>query len=408
MAIAVFISFSKGEAGADGHPPSPLGPARVEAFVEVFSRQGFVLKDSIRGDLNRDSLSDLILVFTKKAGPESADADSVEPRPIAGLLGAGGGLYAQAFVNRSAVLCGACGTGLLDPYSGTVIKQGFFSLEQSGSTTTMDWKRITTFRYADSLKSWILHKDGMVSRDIHDNQRPTPKTRTVIRTRKDFGSIPIDSFDIYALDNHYADIDSGKIFPVSEGPPVSYLPGHRVKSGIWNVLDYCADRVRQRYLFFLKSEGDAFESASESDLSVSYELILNRPKADTCGGLAFRDLPGINPGKIPRAKFDSALNAYYLGKDTVAYPLLRDSANPQLWHWIFRRGQDAQASSRTEFANEQNPPAILYCGDLNRDGFLDFIAKFESTVEQTVLYLSERDANGKARMERAGEIVFAE
>src|SRR6185369_11103193 len=195
LMIAVLLSGAKSARAAGEHPASPLGAAPLEDFIQAFSRQGFVLKDSVRGDLNRDSLPDLILVFTNKSLPGSAPADTVEPRPLAGLLGAGGGRYVQAFVNFSAVLCRTCATGLKDPYSRTVIKKGFFFLEQAGYTASMelkaklDWKRITTFRYDDSLKTWMLHKDGMVSREIPSGPKPKrePPGLNVIRTAKDFG-----------------------------------------------------------------------------------------------------------------------------------------------------------------------------------------------------------------------------
>lgn len=411
LAAALTLSCSKTDPPSGRGPASSRGPAPVRAFLDGFSGQGFVLKDSVRGDLNRDSLSDLLLVFTNAAAPVSGEADSVEPRLLAGLLGTAGGNYALAFANRQAMLCRTCGGGLNDPYLGTVIKDGFFSLEQSGSTSDMDWKRITTFRYIDSLKTWLLHKDGMVSRPVASDpgREGEPGSLTVIKTRKDFGNVPIDSFDIYALDERYPDLESRRIFPVSFGQSQGYMGWHLVKGGIWRVLDLCTDRISRRYLFFLKSHGEPVESASESDLSVTYELVLNGPESGDCRGYAFKDIPGIVRGQVRRALFDSAMDAYHLGTDTIFHSIVPDSADANIEHHIYRRGPDAVIAKETfNSAAGSIVPSLIYCGDLNGDGFLDLIIESQGSPAQTSLSLSKAEPGGKVSMEMAAWVAFTD
>jgi hypothetical protein len=73
-----------------------------------------------------------------------------------------------------------------------VIKKGFFSVEHYGGSNWR-WTRTITFRYSPTEKKWFLHKDGGESFMATDPDKATSKVKTV----RDFGKVPFESFDIY-------------------------------------------------------------------------------------------------------------------------------------------------------------------------------------------------------------------
>jgi hypothetical protein len=408
FAILVFNCSKAENKKTAADASSPAGPASAKSLVDFYSGMGLVLKDSVSGDLNKDSLPDLILLFNSKAAPPGADLDTVEPRPLVILSGAGNGLFKRELVNWHVALCRTCGAALSDPYLRVVIKNGFFSVEQTSSDAMTYWKRTTTFKYSDSLKSWMLHKDDMTSSNVYSD--PIENKKSVkfreTRARKDFGSIALDSFNIYDMDDHYASITASDIFPVSFGPGSSYQPWNRTKGGVWNILDFCTDRINNGYLFFAKSSGDASESASESDLGITYSTVMNRSGNDTCKGFAFRHIPSIKPGKTTKGVYDSLLNAFHAAKDTVGFgfePLPADSTKSRL---VFKRGGKSQAAAGEFYSSEF--PGVAYCGDLNNDGFLDFIFDFTSGTETYQLFLSQKDSQGGVAMVGSGGLTFTE
>jgi hypothetical protein len=386
-------------------PVPATSTSQVTSLVDRFAESGLELKDSVSGDLNKDSLPDLILLFSSRKSESKPAADTVAPRPLVILVGTGEGGFQQVAVNWNAVLCETCGNRLSDPYAKIVIKDGFFSLEHAASDTAMGWKRVTTFKYADSLKTWFLNRDGMISWNAA-GEGEKPFEYHVIKTRKDFGQIPIDSFDIYALENHFPDIRDYNGFPVPFNHTSSYMDHHRVKSGIWHILDYCADKLSQGYLFFAKASGKAYESEFEEEFEVSYRLVHNVVADDTCQGYAVKNAPSVRPGKVSRAQYDSSAKLYHLGTDTIRFYNENLPSDPN-WHiFVFKRDQDTLILS-TGFAQE-GFSSIDYAGDINADGYLDFIESYNNNYASNTLYLSNKDSVGHVRMKAVAGSSFTE
>ena len=151
--------------------------------------KGYVLLDSMSGDLNRDAHRDLILIY--KQAQESEDFDKPSKRPLLLYLGqTDGRTYRLAARNDKAVLCSLCGGVMGDPYSGLAIKNGFFTVEHHGGSNWR-WTRFITFRYDTKDKKWYLHKDG--GENYHTSE--PHKSTTSVKTTKDFGRIVFEQFD---------------------------------------------------------------------------------------------------------------------------------------------------------------------------------------------------------------------
>jgi hypothetical protein len=405
-------STDKAEGKRNAVPAAQVSPT-LGSFFNGFSQTGLVLRDSVSGYLDQDSIRDMILIFENKPSLLPAGSDSVEKRQFVVLLGMGKGLFNQALLNDRVALCKTCGYRLGDPYLKTAAPKGGFSIEQAGSSSDLFWKRTTSFKYSPPLKSWVLDQDKTVSGPRHPDKtdKDLVPQFTVLKTEKDFGRIPLDSFDIYQIDDRYNSTDSSQVFPISFGNTPSYQPWNRARSGIWNVLDYCTDRVEQRYLYFVKSHGDAIESASEpeSDLSVTYDLVKNGKDADTCEGFGFRNIPSIRRGEIKRAKRDSFSGAYYLEKDTASYAFVSDSDSTRSWmkHLVFKRGSVSPGDSSAS-ASGDNSLNVLYAGDLNGDGFIDLVFEKTESTETYMLYLSKKETDGTISMTMAGQFTFTE
>jgi len=146
---------------------------------------------SARGDLNRDSLGDMVLVLYKK-GEDSTDMDHLAKRPLLLLIGQADSTYKLAAKSDNAVYCKNCGGMLGDPFMGITIKNGYFSVELSGGSGDR-WSRIITFKYIAEENKWLLHKDGTDSYQAIEPDKVTSK----MLTTKDFGKVAFEDFDVY-------------------------------------------------------------------------------------------------------------------------------------------------------------------------------------------------------------------
>jgi hypothetical protein len=155
---------------------------------------GYEMLDSLVGDLNLDSMPDLLLAMKRKNEEELAhQPDSVIKRILIIATGNIDGSFSIQQQNENAVLCANCGGAMGDPYAALVIKNGYFSIEHYGGSSWR-WSRTTTFKYNEQEKNWLLHKEGTES--FHSSE-PEKVTRT-LKTSKETGKILFKDFDIYA------------------------------------------------------------------------------------------------------------------------------------------------------------------------------------------------------------------
>lgn len=174
-------------------PSSQLDPAKLPRSVSQFVPAGFVALYATRGNLNLDAIDDVVLIVKKPNEAKTSDVnDHPEKRPLLILIGQAGGTYRLAGRNDNTVYCVDCGGVMGDPFTGVVIKNGYFSVEHYGGSSQR-WGRIITYRYNPAEKSWLLSRDGLITFSATDPDLQT----TQAKTSKDFGRVPFSAFDIY-------------------------------------------------------------------------------------------------------------------------------------------------------------------------------------------------------------------
>nr|WP_213491027.1 hypothetical protein [Mucilaginibacter sp. Bleaf8] len=171
----------------------PQEAVAVPANVKSFIPEGYEVLNFTKGDLNRDTHPDAIMVLYKKGEKKTSDVTShPEKRPLLVLTGQADKSYKLAARSNNAVYCIDCGGAMGDPFTGITIKNGYFSVEHYGGAAGR-WTRIITFKYSPADQKWLLHKDG---HEYFDATEPD-KVQTKVRTVKNFGRVLFENFDIY-------------------------------------------------------------------------------------------------------------------------------------------------------------------------------------------------------------------
>ena len=175
------------------HEASHDNIRNLPPYLAQFIPVNYSPLDTTSGDLNLDQFSDMIMVLRKNGEDTTSDVvEHPEKRPLLILLGQADSTYKLAARNDNAVYCVDCGGVMGDPFMEVVIKKGYFSIEHYGGSGWR-WTRTITFKYVPADSYWYLHKDGGESFHAADPEKVTTK----VKTAKDFGKVPFDSFDIY-------------------------------------------------------------------------------------------------------------------------------------------------------------------------------------------------------------------
>lgn len=141
---------------ADPHSLMSQDPAAVTDFMNSYAVNGWSIMDTAMGDLNRDNYRDMLIVLKHEY---DTDVDSMKERPLIILTGTRDGIFALAERNDNVVFCYHCGGAYGDPYEDIVIKNGYFSVEHFGGSSTK-WSEIITFKYNQEEKTWYLYRDA--------------------------------------------------------------------------------------------------------------------------------------------------------------------------------------------------------------------------------------------------------
>lgn len=137
-----------------------------------------------KGDLNKDNIEDIVLVLEKKG------ADDMAARPLLLLIQDAKDVYTLAARNDKVVACKGCGGMMGDPLAGIALKNGFFTIEESGGSRER-WTRYITFQYDTAQKTWVLHRIDESSVDTQDAKNDTKSAKTA----KNFGKILFAQYD---------------------------------------------------------------------------------------------------------------------------------------------------------------------------------------------------------------------
>jgi len=154
------------------------------------------------GDANLDGINDKILVLRNNTEETTSNYADNKPdkRPLLLLLGQSDNSFILAFRNDNAVSCIDCGGVFGDPFTGTAIKNGYFSIEH-GIAGGRHWEQVITFKYDKSKSNWYLYKDHTISYKFNDSKDENAEALVVdvdtLATVNDFGIIPFDKYNIY-------------------------------------------------------------------------------------------------------------------------------------------------------------------------------------------------------------------
>jgi hypothetical protein len=179
-------------------PPQSDDPiiANLPKELANFVPPKYSVLAAVAGDLNQDKRIDYLLVL-KQDGEDTLSINNESPtrRPLLIILANENRGYQLARRNDNVVYCYECGGVMGDPFTGIVIKDGFFSIEHYGGSAWR-WTRIVTFKFSKKENDWFLHQDGSESFHVSEPNR----IETRIKTIKDFGRIQFDDYNIYSED----------------------------------------------------------------------------------------------------------------------------------------------------------------------------------------------------------------
>jgi hypothetical protein len=165
---------------------SRMSNEQLAAAISNNTPEGWVVLDTMTGDLNRDAYTDLLLILRSTA----EDTGYYEhPRPLLILTGNAAGELTLAERSEHAVLCKQCGGAWGDPYDGLAIKNGYFSVEHYGGSNWR-WTRIITFRYNEKEKTWLLHRDAGVSFTVFEDG----EEEEVVHNAENFGKVKFSQY----------------------------------------------------------------------------------------------------------------------------------------------------------------------------------------------------------------------
>jgi len=355
----------------------------TQSNISNFIPSGYHLIDSLRGDLNRDSVFDVLLIVDKNKTDNLNPYEVFKSRSLLILLGTSTG-YQLAAQNQNAVLCKTCGDNMTDPFSGFVIDDGYFSINYSGKQR-YSWKKKFSFKYLDSAQTWILER---IRTEVL-SERGSEKVQSIHSLRKnDFGNISFNDFNVYEIDNNNTAMSSGNIFGniYSDGGL-----NNIAKGGIWHALDDFSDSIIPCYLSFMKifPEEDNWPYCRYTNLI---------PKKLGC--FAVRNILNVKAGCLRKANKVDSLNKYFYNKDTITIKLpLRFAAKQQVI--INRKG----FSQLLTFNGEQ--VYVRLCADVNNDGYLDIIFSEHDNVQSTeYLYLSTVQTDGTVILKKETEMTY--
>jgi hypothetical protein len=174
----------------------------IPEVLKLFIPTNYSAINISTGDANLDGINDKILVLRKNTEETTSNYADNKPdkRPLLLLLGQSDHSFKLAFRNDKAVSCIDCGGVFGDPFIGTTIKNGVFTIEH-GIAGGHHWEKKTTFKFDKAKGTWILIEDHSISYKFNDSKDENAEALVVdvdkLETVKDFGTITFEQFNIY-------------------------------------------------------------------------------------------------------------------------------------------------------------------------------------------------------------------
>jgi hypothetical protein len=162
-----------------------MGSLAVGQSLASFVPKNYAILDTIFGDLNMDSLSDVVLILKVKSEKDTSNAD----RPLLILEGLSKDKFKLAGRNDHIVFCASCGGGMGDPYHGATIEKGSFAIMHYGGSAQR-WTQIITFTYQAKTGKYILQSDAGES----FNSMEPSKIKKIKNQKENWGKVDFEQY----------------------------------------------------------------------------------------------------------------------------------------------------------------------------------------------------------------------
>lgn len=166
------------------------------ANILRFVSEGYSILDFKQGDLNFDSMDDVILVLNKNGEDSTSTIENPVKRNVLIFIGQPDSTFMFNSQNENAVYHYGFDANFKDAFVGVRIEKGRFIIEHYGGFAKR-WGRTTTFEYSLSANNWFLIEDEYSVMDAIDQEEPNKVISEKKLTNKDFGEIPFGKFNIY-------------------------------------------------------------------------------------------------------------------------------------------------------------------------------------------------------------------
>lgn len=152
---------------------------------------GFELLEKVSGDLNKDGITDLLLVVKSQNEEDVLLGEDAPERKLLLLLKDEKGFYAVAAENSTVIFRkNMGGAGSDDPYQGIKTNPGQFMITHMGGSSER-WTYKHTFIYNQNFDAWFLSR---VENGNFDADNPIKEIKT-IQTPQQFGVINFIEFN---------------------------------------------------------------------------------------------------------------------------------------------------------------------------------------------------------------------
>lgn len=169
-----------------------------------FIPKDYQILDTVRGNLNNDIYDDYILVLKKNNEEELSEVGNDESikRPLLILVGTSENKLVLKYRNDNTVFSvDYAGAIHGDCFEGVKIKNGYFSIEHYTVGGIDKWSKIITYKYDKLKDNWFLHRVGTEYFKLNSSNDPNAeaviKSGETILTKKNFGIVPFEKYDIY-------------------------------------------------------------------------------------------------------------------------------------------------------------------------------------------------------------------
>lgn len=147
LSFGIFFCIKKASSQCD-FPALPKTGNTIRSFVP----KGWVIKDSVKGDFNKDKLEDIIIVLANKVEDNNESYEYDCNRPLVILQKTNFGYSLSAYTTKG-VLCKRCGGAFGDPYESISLEGNVLNINHYAGSAWR-WTKNFTFRFQQN--KWML------------------------------------------------------------------------------------------------------------------------------------------------------------------------------------------------------------------------------------------------------------